>query len=305
MKFEIPQSWLRPANDIKMIQPGDGLFANDSQKTIRVRLIINVFYFIVFTTSVQTFSIFYQFPDWSTLVSSRHLFEPLWSSRWMLWFEWETAVRASLMIYFGGSLLALAWWERWRWVRVIAFIAVLQYLSLISSFGKIDHYMHLMVIVTFMLIFLPDRNSDGALNQKVLKIVLGIQSFILLIYFISGSFKLLGIVTQTVLGQTSALSPDALAQNVAKGLFTTNAPTFFSSLILEHPSWMATVVLLTGYMIEACSIFIISRPNLHRVWGMVLLVFHSTILMTVGPDFTIHMVVVGLFLVFSPFSMER
>ena len=298
------QSFLSLAGSRKLAGSIDTFFDNEVLKATRARFIIGIFYFILFTTSVQAFSYFYQFPDWATLIASRHLFMPLWSSRWILWSDWEFSVRLILMLHFSGSLLVMISWERWRWSRVVAFITTFQYLSLISSFGKIDHYMHLVVIVEFMLIFLPGPGGETS-PVKTLRIVFGIQSMILLTYFVSGAFKILGIVTQEIGGQPSALSPVAFSEHVARTIFTTNEPTFFSSVILDHQSWLATTILLSGYLIEVCSIFIIFCPDLQRIWGFILLIFHSAILMTIGPDFTIQMLVAGIFLVFSPFTSTR
>jgi hypothetical protein len=295
---------LLPTDKSNHLRATDTVFSNEVQKARHAKFIVGIFYFAVFTTSVQTFSYFYQFPSWSTLLASRQLFVPLWSSQWILWLDWEFAVRMILMVHFGGSLLAMIFWERWRWARIIAFISTFQYLSLISSFGKIDHYMHIMIVVEFMLIFLP-QNKDKESSRQTLRIIFGIQSFILLTYFVSGAFKMLGIVIQSLAGQSSALSSAGFAQHVARSILEINRPTFFSSFILDHPSWLASAILVVGYLIEVCSVFIIWLPHRQRMWGFVLLIFHSTVLMTIGPDFTIQMLVVGIFLVFSPFSLKN
>jgi hypothetical protein len=235
------------------------------------------------------------------MLESEHLFDPLWSSRWILYVEWETAVRSVLLCYFACSFLSIFLWNRIRWIRVVTFLSIFQYLSLISSFGKIDRYLHIMVVASFILIFLPKDLNDESGTPEVLGIFFIRQSFILLTYFSSGIFKFWGILDQELHGVKSALSPDGFAQNIAKASFGTNTPSFFGSWIIATHSPFYSILLIAGYLIEVFSLFIIINPHRHRQWGLVLILFHSMILMTVGPDFTIHMVVIGVFLIFSPF----
>ncbi len=271
------------------------------KKATKAEFIIQLFYFITVLTSIQTFSTFYQFPEWNVLIDSADLFIPVWSVKWISFEHWEITVRAILIGFLLVSLIGLFFWQQSRVVRVAVFVSMFMYVSLISSFGKIDHYMHHMMLVCFLLIFIPNKSGKEGYAINILKVTLGIQTMMLLTYFTSGIFKLYGILDQEIRGVTSALSPDSLALNLSKTSLAADSDYFLSSFILNNSSPLFSVILIMGYLIEFCSIYIIFKPKYHRIWAVFLIALHAGILLSVGPDFTQQVILIGLFLLFSPF----
>ncbi|TRX48919.1 DUF393 domain-containing protein [Fulvivirga sp. M361] len=291
----------------RTIVNGESFLVKEGQKKFkRAKSIVGIYYFIIFCIALQCFGINHLTPDWKVLRDSESLFSPLWTVRWLVYLDWELAIRLVLLFFFSASLLNLIFWQRYRLVRVLVFLSHLFYLSLISSFGKIDHFMHMMVLSSFMLIFLPNL-KQGALENPTpfLRVFFGNQLLILLSYSSSGLFKLYGILDQELRGLNSALSPTAFGQNIAKTSFASNQEFFFSSFILENPGFVFSVLLVLGYLIEFLSAYIAFKPKVHRTWGLSLILLHSGILMTVGPDFTHQILVVGLFIFFSPFNLNK
>ncbi len=278
------------------------LNASAAESTIRAKLLIGVFYLFVFVNAVQTFSPYQEFTEWSVLLESQHLFTPIWTMRWFPTDYWEIGVRSILLFFLGSSLLGLFLWRRSRIVRASVFVAVFLYLSLVASFGKIDHFMHIMLLVSFLFIFIPNKTESASTRLELLKVFFGAQTLVLLAYFVSGVFKLYGILDQEVRGVVSALSPDSLARNLAKSSLASSYDTFFSSLILNHYSYVFSAFMILGFIVEFMAIYVIFKPKLHRLWGVMLMLLHAGIVLTVGPDFTLQMFVVGILLVFSPFA---
>lgn len=160
-----------------------------------------------------------------------------------------------------------------------------------------------MLFVSFLLIFVPSKKNINTSQIGILKVFFAVQTLFLLIYFFSGLYKFSGLVSQEMYGMKTALSPDSLAQHVATTIFSFNTTYyFFSSFVLKYQSYFFSVALIIGYFIELLSVYIIFKPKLHRLWGGVLILLHAFILMIFGPDFTLHLFIVALFLFFSPFS---
>ena len=283
---------------------GDNFLAPKRVNIQRIRFLIDIFYFYTLFLSISTFSSYNQFPEWYTIVNSQHLFEPIWSLKWMTSIKnWELFVRLILCFFLISSFIGVLIWRRSKLSRIAIFFSLFLYLSLISSFGKIDHYLHISLLCSFILIFVPSSISTNSklMNEIFPKIFFGIQTFILITYFTSGFFKILGILEQELLGLKSALSPDSLAQNLSKTSLATNADSFLQSFILNSPSFVFSVVLVFGFLIEFFSIYVIFRPKLHRIWGVLLILLHTGILLSVGPDFTYQIFIIGIFIFFSPF----
>lgn len=285
---------------------GDSFLIPTKRGIEQINFLIQFFYFYILVLSIGIFSPYTQLPEWDTILKSQHLFQPVWCLGWLPIANWDLCVRLFLLYFFVSSFIGLVLWKRFKLARIFVFTSFFLYLSLVSSFGKIDHYLHLALIVSFLLIFIPTSTSDDLEKLNLQKLFFGIQTFILLTYFTSGLFKLYGILDQELLALNSALSPDSLALNVGKTSFATTNDNFLQSFILNTPSYLFSVVLVFGYLIEFLSIYVIFKPGLHQLWGLLLIILlHAGILLSVGPDFTNQIFIVGIFILFSPFSKNQ
>lgn len=119
-------------------------------------------------------------------------------------------------------------------------------------------------------------------------------------------FKIHGIISQISKNEISALNPEALGQLVALTMNgSTNEKYFLADYIINAPSFFHSVLLLAGYFIELFAIVVIFKPKLLFIWGLLLILLHSAILMTVGPDFSIQVIVIGLYILYSPFDTNK
>ncbi len=100
-------------------------------------------------------------PIWSEIIESESMFMPLWPVKWILFLDYKISVKIILLGFLISSILSMIFWNKSRLLRGLSFLTIFLYLSFISSFGKIDHYLHLMTLTNFFLIFLPsDINTE-------------------------------------------------------------------------------------------------------------------------------------------------
>lgn len=286
---------------------GKSFISSDASKKFELaKTLVGVFYFLILWISIQSFGHFSQNPSWDELLASEDLFVPIWPMLWVQYVDWEIAHRSILLYFLISAIAACIFWKRYRLVRVFVALGMFMYVAQVSSFGKIDHYNHLMVLASFLFIFLPNiHNKKESDAVSFLQIFFGNQVLILLTYFSSGYYKFKGIYEQESWGMLSALSPESLAHNVAKTSLARGESYFFANDIFNHPGYHFSALLIGGYFIEFLSIYIIFKPQLHRLWGFVLILLHGMILLTVGPDFSIQIFVLGIFLLFSPFHLSE
>ncbi len=282
---------------------GQSIFENEEHYA-KGSTLVSIFYFFVFIVAFQSITFNSQFPSWTDIVSSESLFKPQWSSAWISHFEWRSAIRFIYILLVGSSILSIVFWRQSRLVRIIVFIALFQFLSLVSSFGAVDHYLHMVVTTSIVFIFLPNQKSTSY-KSDLLKAIFGIQTIMLATYSISGFYKLLGVAKQIKWGVTSALSPNGLTLQSAKTSYFSGNEYFFQQLLIDHQGYWIAIFHIAGYCIEFLSIIILFRFKLHRIWGLVLIIFHLGIALTVGPDFSIHLLPVALFIMFSPFGSKQ
>lgn len=277
------------------------LLNNSKTKIKKATFCINIFYFLVFYLSIKIFSPYSQFPKWDVLISSKRLFTPVWSSFWIEYFDWEITVKMILFSFFTCSFLAIIFWRRSRVIRVILFLSMFLYLSLIFSFSNRESWMYLMTISAFLLIFIPNSRNEDSNEIGLLYVFFGIQTLLLNIYFVSGFFKFYGLLRQEFNGAISAFSSIGFSEYSAMNSYHHNEEYFFTSFVLENSSFLFSIFLILGFCVEFFSIYIIFKPKYHRIWGLMLILLHSFILMFIGPDFTVQVLTVGIFIFFSPF----
>lgn len=284
----------------------DNHTGNDSinGKHKQFKLLVGIFYFLQFTIAYQGFTTNSQLPSWLELLESERLFMPLWPVTW-LENNYAFAARAVPFCFLVGSFLSVVFWNKSLWIRLISFLTFFTYAAFISSFGKIDHYLHLILVANFFLIWLSRDDGTEASKVDHLRIFWVIQLFTLLTYTISGFFKIYGILDQLLRGQTSALSSSAMGQNMAKTEFYTGHPTFFSEWVLDSPNYIFSIILISGYLIELVAVAFAFLPRFHRLIGILLILLHTGIAMTVGPDFYHQILFVGVLFLMSPFSVNN
>lgn len=196
-----------------------------------------------------------------------------------------------------------------RWGRVAAFVGLLQYGALVSSFGKINHSLHMAIWSAFFLMWLPagisgSTSAGRRVRQRTLQVVWTVGFALLLFYSMSGVLKLAGAAWQAWRGEVTAFAPSALALQVAGRLVQTHGTSAFGDFIVTHP-WFGSPGYLAALYIETFAVFVAFRPAASRIWGVALIALHLGIGLAMGIWFSEHIVVVALFVVRSPFPLRR
>ena len=236
---------------------------------------------------------------------------PLWPVAWLgaSGALFPVGVKALFFFYLGTNVLA-AVLPGWRSVRIAACLGLLEYVALKSSFGKINHSFHLPVLVSGLLVFLPDgwdarpARASRATRQGTLLVFWLCQAGVLLSYTMSGLGKLGGALYQLALGQPNAFAPGALGSHIALRLLQTHSQSELGAWIIHHP-WLTWPGLPAAIYLELFSFWIVFRPALQRFWAAGLILFHLGTFFTMTITFPQSSFLLALLLFQSPFAPER
>ena len=229
----------------------------------------------------------------------------LWPVAWLAWLPSTAGYLAVFGLQTAGSVLGAAFCQ-WRGVRALAFLGLLQLIALDNSTVKIGHSMHLLVLVAFLLVFLPahwDRpvfQSRRVTRERTLLVFWACQAVVLLSYTMSGLGKLGGVVYQIVLGQPNVFSRDALALHTAERLAQTESTSLLGAWLLAHP-WAGWLPMVGTFYLQLFAFWVVFRPALQRWWAAGLIGFHagSYFLMTI--NFPQNCLLLALLFFRSPF----
>jgi hypothetical protein len=244
-------------------------------------------------------------PDWTGLLG-RTQPVPLWPVAWLTLVPLRAGIAAILVLYLLGTLAA-AILPSQRWTRVLAFVGLFEWWAFNNSYGKIGHSMHLWLLVSGVLIFLPNMSGASTMRtrrQKFLLIFFGCQAIIMLTYSMAGLGKVLCAVYQLCAGQNNAFMPGALASIVAERLLETNSQSLLGPWLINHP--IAGWPLMWGDIyLQFFALFAVFRPSLHRAWGLGLIVFHVAAFLLLTISFPQNALLLALFFVNSPFRRKK
>jgi hypothetical protein len=263
--------------------------------------LVRAFYAICVYLMASRASLWNQWPDVEYLTS-------IWPVFWIHLTGIKTGV---LIILIGSAISALACllFGNKRIFRIIWFIAIMNYVGFSNSFGKIDHGWHVVIAFSFLFIFLPEGNKEFIENSRIrmeryLTVFWGALALFMTFYTMSGICKIAGGAAQLAIGETSMFSTSSFALRIAHKMLAAKTEPILGDFFIKYER-LGWLFFLSGIYIELFSIVAIFRNSLHRVWGLLLILFHVGVYLAMGIGFSINILFLAVFLCNSPFSPPK
>lgn len=184
--------------------------------------------------------------------------------------------------------------------RIIAALGILISHSFSWSYGIMDSTIVTQVWIAFILIFVSDRKVKRTERHQTILVVWGATGIFLFSYFMAGLWKTIfaGII-QPLNGTHGLYTLDAMARVVSAYLIRVQESTTLGSKVIEM-GWISFPLYLCVLAIELASIVVLFRPNLFRIYGIVLVLFHFISAAALKISFVPHVGLILIFLIFSP-----
>src|SRR3989344_5714998 len=263
------------------------------------QLLVRVYYFFLLYSSITFFS------SWDFSIGPQTDISFILPISWLKYAGFPLGMIIIRLSFIVTSLLASIA-PQFRLVRILSFVALLEFVSLYFSVLQLDVDWYTMLLVSFLLIFLPDKWDKIDLfpiiaRQKFLLVFWGCQAIVALTYSMAGLGKLVGGVNQFLAGESFILEPKAAALQVADRLLTTNSTSLLGPWTMEHymilwPFFIGTIYLL---LLSFIAVF---RPSTHRIWGFGLILFHIGNYLFINIGFSAHIFLLSLLFLASPLA---
>ena len=185
-------------------------------------------------------------------------------------------------------------------LRFGVFLGVFVLAALRNSYGPINHEHYIVVFVSFALLFLPPRIGWGGRPSRadalaILRVFWLTQALALLPYTLSGHWKIRHSGLELFSGDAmTRLLVDRIANQAAE------IPPMLPLVVAND--YIAQALLLGAVYMQIFALFALFRPHLHRPVGIGLILFHFGTGWLLNIPFEAHVVVNGLFLLFSPLA---
>ena len=231
-------------------------------------------------------------------------FDAVWPASWAYVTGLDAAAVILSALYIGAVLICLLK-PGWLAARALMSLAILQAISFNNSWGAINHGEHAWFWVSFCLLFLPNGRDEGrrAYRTHYVSAVGGAIAIHLYFYTMSAAYKWLEALPLAVTGQFGGLSLDAMAVTLAGRHIVTDSAPLLAGLIIETPI-LGWPMYLTVYYVELFAIVAFFRPALHQTWGVILLLFHVSIMLTMQFGSPNLVALNAILLICSPFRPE-
>ena len=286
--------WLSGPNGVASAD----LFHHHSRVFCRLQPLIRAYYaFVAFLAIVLV-------PEWGDIMGRGHV-EPLWPVFWLNDLNLRPGIAAVLIIFTVGALFA-AMLPQYRWSRILAFVGVLEYWAFNNSFGKVGHSLHNIVLVSFVLIFLPAGWHESEQRQRIIKqrtllIFWAAQCTVMLTYTMAGFIKIVGGLRQMLQGQPNMFLPDSLARQVADRLLQTGSQSWYGGWLINH-IWVGWPLMLGTVYLELFALQTVFRPRLQPAFVIGLVLFHLSSFFTMTIIFPQNCFLLFLFFAGMPLS---
>jgi len=271
-----------------------------SRQNARCQTLVRAFY------AFLTFKIMFEQDLWGSFLG-RDSMEPLWPVWWM-GSGAPSDLHIQIILYTNlAAVLLVLMLPQFRALRIFCFLSFLQYVAFRNSFGKINHWGHLLLFTSFLFIFLPagwHKLKPTRTAKAATTLIIGTCIAVILVtYSMSGLGKIIVGVMQAAQGQPNSFSPDSLARHIADRMLETGQDSALGDIIVNMPLLGWPMMAATVYF-QLASVFIIFRPELHRFWGAIHLLFHVGVYLTMTISFNNSVFMLALLLLASPFAPD-
>jgi hypothetical protein len=244
----------------------------------------------------------------SDLIDSADSLELLWPVAWLPNVGLDRGGKIVAHIGLAAAVIGLVWW-RVLAARILVSVALLLYAAFSNSFGAINHGHHEWFWLSVCFWLLPTGSAETVAATRVSRMQF-LTAFslapllILCFYTLSGVYKGYYALAALVHGRIGGFSPDAMGITIAGRAFQTGSHPMWGELAVGYPllSWPFYLGL---YFAEIVSLLVFFRPQLHRFWGVTLIMFHFGTLLFMDIVFGKHVLINGMLFVMSPFALGR
>ena len=229
--------------------------------------------------------------------------DPLWPVWWVR--DVRSAGAFILLLFMGAALLGVLL-PQYRAVRALVFLAMLESIAYRFSFGAINHSLHFWLWVGFCFCFLPSGNRTRlratlSTRHRYLLVFWATLALIALFYSLSGFWKVASAIHDIIQGRQHAFSPTALASVSARLMLESGQESLLGPFLVTHP-WLGLPANVWMIYVQLAAFIVAFRPALHKLWGVMLIVFHVGTYLLLNINFPLHMLVLTLLFVWSPFA---
>lgn len=163
----------------------------------------------------------------------------------------------------------------WQWTRILVVLFLLLYAAVVNSTGGVTHLYQFWFWTSVALAFAPTLKKPNDIKLKIsyLRAWSNAQAVFLVMYGLSGFWKMAGAIDQYLRAEPNLFSIDGLSFHLASEIIRANAAPMLGSLLFEHGSWQPLMAFLIVGLQLSCFVGVF-LPRIRPGLGIFILMFH-------------------------------
>ena len=257
--------------------------------------LLRIFYCVSLGLIVHQFSPRVTSTDWLRSQS----FNWSWPVIWIDYFEEKFFIVLAVFFLTFFLCVLCIFFVRSIWIKILCVTSFFILLSIEFSFGKIGRSAHSWLFVFIVFSFIGnDKRKDQFFFHTA-------QFWVLMTYGLSGIHKLTNLFSYVMKFGFKNLMP--VEKSIANRIYDIPNYNVGKALLQEVLSWPVFFSLfLWGLLIyfQISCLFVVFRPPLYRLWGILIILFHLTTVFMLQILFFYNMILVSLLLVENPYEIK-
>ena len=277
----------------------DPIFSRIGSQFLRAQSLVRFYYL------ASMFIAYLMMPEVHAMVGESQAWSFLWPVRWLSGLD-SWAIEWVVIGAFAAAGLSFQF-PTVRTFRALFALFFLCSVGIENSQGTMDHSYHAWLWLGICLVFLPGLNTKAprrAGKMAYLSVIAGAQTLILLFYSFAGFWKFFWGLGPLFQGIEGNFAPRGLAQQLANRILETGTVPLLGHFVITN-YWLSYPMFLVLIYMQLVALFVALRPRLHLIWGYGLIVFHMGTWLLMEIYFPVHVLLLGLLFVMSPFRPER
>ena len=269
-----------------------GAYAFSSKK---LETILRIFYCISLALIIHKFSYRITSPSWI----ENDFIRWSWSVMWLDYFENKFVILFTVFCLSVFFCTLSIFFVRSIWLKLACALSFFILSAIEFSTGRPGHYLHCWVFTFIVFAFIGhDKRKDKFFFHTA-------QFWFLMVYSLSGFHKLTVLVDYVRQFGLKGLKP--IEKSIAVRLYDFPDYAMGKMILSEISSWPSFFLLFLWALLiwfQISCIFVLFRPPLYRLWGLLIIFFHLVTIFLLQVMFFYNMILVAFLLVETPYDID-
>lgn len=262
----------------------------------KLDILLRIFYCVSLALIIHEFSYRVSYPSWL----ENNFIDWSWPVMWLLnYFESKFIILFTVFCLSVFFCALSVFFIRSIWLKLACALSFFILSAFDFSTGRPGHYYHCWLFVFIVFAFIGhDKKKDQFFFHLA-------QFWLLMTYSLSGFHKLTALIDYIRQFGLKGLKP--IEKSIAVRIYDFPNYDTGKAILMEISSWPSSLLLFLWALLiwfQISCIFVLFRPPLYRLWGLLIIFFHLVTVFFLNVMFFYNMILTSFLFVETPYNID-